>query len=272
MKNFSTTYVPNQNMNMVPLSKVARAEKKVGYSQINRQNKGRFISISANLGPDGQLGNASQEINKILQNELKPPVGISYRFEGQAQDFQDLMTNMMIAVFLGVLFIYLVLASLYESFITPFTILLALPLGLSGAFIALFVFDKSIDIFSIIGLILLMGVVAKNSILLVDYTNQLLQEGLEMNEALVKACRVRLRPILMTSIALIAGILPIAIGMTALGTQRQSMGVAIIGGIVSSTVLTLVVVPAAFGYIEKFRRWSTALVQKWRGVASATEA
>lgn len=265
MKNFNTTYVPNQNMNMVPLARVAKAEKKTGYSQINRQNKGRFIAITANLGPDGQLGNATTEINKLLQGELKPPVGVTYKFEGQAQDFQDLMTNMLVALFLGVLFIYLVLASLYESFITPFTILLALPLGLSGAFVALFVFDKSIDIFSIIGLILLMGVVAKNSILLVDYTNQLLQEGLSLNDALIRACRTRLRPILMTSIALIAGILPIAIGMTALGTQRQSMGVAIIGGIISSTVLTLVVVPAAFGYIERFRLWSGALVQKIRG-------
>ena len=161
--------------------------------------------------------------------------------------------------------IYLVLASLYESFVIPFTILLALPLAISGAFIALFVFNKSIDIFSIIGLILLMGVVAKNSILLVDYANHLVEGGMAINDALIKAGRTRLRPILMTSLALIAGTLPIAIGVTALGTQRQSMGVAIIGGVISSTLLTLVVVPAAFGYIEQFRMWSKAKVQKFRG-------
>jgi multidrug efflux pump subunit AcrB len=163
------------------------------------------------------------------------------------------MVNMTIALGLGILFIYLVLSSLYESFVTPFTILLALPLGISGAFISLFLFNKTIDIFSIIGLILLMGVVAKNSILLVDYTGQLLLEGMELNKALVKACRTRLRPILMTSLALIAGMLPIAIGVTALGGQRQSMGIAIIGGVITSTLLTLLVVPAAYGYIDGFR-------------------
>ena len=265
MKNFATTFVPNQNMNMVPLSRVATAQKKTGYSQINRQNKGRFIAITANLGPKGSIGDATVQIESIIKNDLKPPLGVSYKFEGQAQDFKDLMTNMLIAVGLGVLLIYLVLASLYESFVIPFTILLALPLAISGAFIALFVFNKSIDIFSIIGLILLMGVVAKNSILLVDYANHLVEGGMAINDALIKAGRTRLRPILMTSLALIAGTLPIAIGVTALGTQRQSMGVAIIGGVISSTLLTLVVVPAAFGYIEQFRMWSKNKVQKLRG-------
>ncbi len=266
MTNFNSTFVPNQNMNMVPLSRVAVAEKKTGFSQINRQNKGRYVAITANLGPKGQIGDATVQIEKIIATEMKPPLGISYRFEGQAQDFIDLMTNMLIAIGLGVLLIYLVLASLYESFITPFTILLALPLAISGAFIALFVFNKSIDIFSIIGLILLMGVVAKNSILLVDYANKLVGEGVDVNEALIRAGRIRLRPILMTSLALIAGTLPIAIGVTALGTQRQSMGVAIIGGVLSSTVLTLIVVPAAYGYIERFRVWSKIKVHKLRGI------
>jgi hydrophobic/amphiphilic exporter-1 (mainly G- bacteria), HAE1 family len=265
MKNFNTTFVPNQNMNMVPLSRVSTAEKVTGYSQINRQNKGRYISITANLGPGGQLGAATAEIDKLLAGEMKPPVGITYRYDGQAKDFVELMTNMSVAMGFGVILIYLVLSSLYESFITPFTILLALPLAISGAFGALLIFNKSIDIFSIIGLILLMGVAAKNSILLVDYTKHMLAEGLEMNEALIKACRTRLRPILMTSLALIASTLPIAIGVTALGTQRQSMGVAIIGGVVSSTLLTLIVVPAAFAYIEGFRVWSGVKIAKLRG-------
>ncbi|MFZ3229474.1 MAG: efflux RND transporter permease subunit [Pseudobdellovibrio sp.] len=264
-KEFKTTLVPNQNNNMVPLSKVATAEDAKGFSQINRQNKGRFIAITANLGTNGQLGNASAEIEKVLATELKPPVGVSYKFEGQAKDFADLIKNMSVALGLGVLFIYLVLSSLYESFVTPFAILLALPLAISGAFIGLFVTGKTIDIFSIIGLILLMGVVAKNSILLVDYTNQLLKEGMEINAALLKACRTRLRPILMTSLALIAGILPIAVGLTELGSQRQSMGIAIVSGVISSTALTLLVVPAAYGYIERFRNWSAAKVKAARG-------
>ncbi|MGZ3690826.1 MAG: efflux RND transporter permease subunit, partial [Pseudobdellovibrio sp.] len=187
MKNFSTTFVPNQNNNMIPLSRVATAEKKAGFSQINRQNKGRYILISGNLGPDGQLGNITEEIDKILKtDEFKPPIGITTRYDGQAKDFGDLMANMVIALGLGILLIYLVLSSLYESFVTPFTILLALPLAISGAFAGLLIFHKSIDIFSIIGLILLMGVVAKNSILLVDYTQHLLKEGMELNDALIK--------------------------------------------------------------------------------------
>lgn len=264
-KEFDTTQVPNQNMNMVPLNRVATAVEKKGYSQINRQNKARFIAVTANLGPGGQLGNASQEIERILQTEMKPPTGVTYKFEGQAKDFQDLMVNMMIALGLGILFIYLVLSSLYESFITPFTILLALPLAISGAFLGLLIFNKSIDIFSIIGFILLMGVVAKNSILLVDYAKQLIEAGSGVNEALIKAGRTRLRPILMTSLALIAGTLPIAIGITELGSQRQSMGVAIIGGVLTSTLLTLLVVPAAFGYIDNFRLWLKKLVRKVNG-------
>ncbi|MBC7740597.1 MAG: efflux RND transporter permease subunit [Bdellovibrionaceae bacterium] len=262
---FDTTFVPNQNFNMIPLNKVATAQETKGYSQINRQNKGRFIAVTANLGPKGNVGNATSDIENILANEIKPPAGVSFKFEGQAQDMKDLFNNMAIALGLGILFIYLVLASLYESFVTPFTILLALPLAISGAFMGLFLFNKSIDIFSIIGLILLMGVVAKNSILLVDYTIHKMKEGLGTNEALIIACRTRLRPILMTSLALIAGTLPIAIGLTELGTQRQSMGVAIIGGVTSSTFLTLLVVPAAFGYIDQFRIWTVKKVNKLRG-------
>lgn len=176
------------------------------------------------------------------------------------------MVNMVIAMGLGVLLIYLVLASLYESFVTPLTILLALPLGISGALVALFVFGKTLDIFSMIGMVMLLGVVAKNSILLVDYTKQLMREGLEENEALLKACRIRLRPILMTSFALIAGMLPIAIGLSEIGSQRMSMGIGIIGGILSSTFLTLLAVPAAFGYVERVDRALIRLFNRFRGL------
>ena len=257
---FNTTSVPNTNFNMIPLRRIAQGQDTTGYSQINRQNKNRYIMISANLGAAGNLGNATQEIEAIIGKEIPLPPGVDFKFVGQAEDFKDLINNMIIAIGLGVIFIYLVLASLYESFITPLTILLALPLAISGAMILLFVSGRTIDIFSMIGIVMLLGVAAKNSILLVDYTHQLLEEGVPRNQALLKAARTRLRPILMTSIALIAGTLPIAIGLTALGSQRQSMGVAIIGGLISSTLLTLVVVPAAFGYIDDFRLWLKKII------------
>lgn len=259
---FATTTVPNQNFNMIPLAKVSQLEETTGYSQINRLNKARFIAITANLGTNGNLGTATSEVENIIKYELPLPTGVEFNFEGQAQDFKDLVENMLIAMGLGVLFIYFVLASLYESLITPLTILLALPMAITGAMVSLFLTQKSIDIFSLIGIVMLLGVVAKNSILLVDYTLQLLAEGLSREEALVKACRTRLRPILMTSFALVAGTLPIALGITELGSQRMSMGIAIIGGVVSSTLLTLVIVPAAYGYIDDFRVWSGRIVKK----------
>lgn len=252
---FATTLVPNANFNMIPLNRIAKGEETLGYSQINRQNKNRFINISGNLGKDGALGEISAAVTKIIQTELPPPPGVEYRFQGQAEDFKELIENMVVAIFFAVLFIYLVLASLYESFITPITILLALPLAMTGTFVGLLVFNKTIDIFSLIGIVLLLGVVAKNSILLVDYTMKLLEEGMERNEAILKACRTRLRPILMTSLALIAGMIPIAIGLNEASKMRTSMGVGIIGGLISSTLLTLVVVPAAYGYIDDFRKW-----------------
>ncbi|MEN0057331.1 MAG: efflux RND transporter permease subunit [Bdellovibrio sp.] len=262
---FETTLVPNANQNMIPLPRVAKGEEAMGYSQINRQNKGRYIQVSGNMAKGGALGTISAEIEKIVKTELPPPAGIDFSFQGQADDFKELIENMLLAIFLGVTFIYLVLASLYESFITPFAILLALPLAMTGAFLGLLIFGKTIDIFSLIGIVLLLGVVAKNSILLVDYTNQLIHEGLERNAALLKACRTRLRPILMTSLALIAGMIPIAIGLNEASAMRTSMGIAIIGGLISSTLLTLLIVPAAFGFIEDFKMWFRAKLAKISG-------
>lgn len=262
---FNTTLVPNANYNMIPLSRIAQGENASGFSQINRMNKGRYIQISGNLAKGGALGNVSAEVERIIKKEMPPPPGVDFAFKGQADDFKELIENMLLAIILGVTFIYLVLASLYESFITPFTILLALPLAMTGAFLALLIFGKTIDIFSLIGIVLLLGVVAKNSILLVDYTNQLIHEGMERNVAILKACRTRLRPILMTSLALIAGMIPIAIGLNEASAMRTSMGVAIIGGLISSTLLTLLIVPAAFGFMEDFKAWFRAKLAKIAG-------
>lgn len=265
-KQFATTTVPNTNFNQIPLAKIADGVEAKGYSQINRQNKARYINVGGNLGAGGSLGNVMTDIEKILKTEPEyaPPAGVTYKFMGQAEDFKELMQNMVMAMLLGVLFIYLVLSSLYESFVTPITILLALPLGVSGALVALLMTGKTLDLFSMIGFVMLLGVVAKNSILLVDYAKQLTDGGMNRAEALIKSGRTRLRPILMTSFALIGGVIPIAIGLNEASAQRTSMGVAIIGGLISSTLLTLLVVPAAYGYIDDFRLWSARLVLRLR--------
>ncbi|MDV6236062.1 efflux RND transporter permease subunit [Leptospira ellisii] len=255
-ENFYHSFVPNFNNRMIPIQNVAKAEETIGLASISRLNRNKSVEIYADVAPGGPgMGGAMQEIAAFTQNEAPLPPGIKISYLGQAESFQEMGVSMAIAMGLGVLFIYMVLASLYESFVTPFAIMLVFPLALSGAFIALFITRKSLDIFSMIGLIMLIGVATKNSILLVDFTNQLLEKGFEMKEAIIEAGRERLRPILMTSFALIAGMLPIAIGLNEASKQRTSMGIAIIGGLISSTILTLVVVPAAFSYIEKINEF-----------------
>jgi len=263
-REFSTTNVPNVNFNMIPLSRVASGIETTGYSQINRMDRARYVQISGDIDRGGALNNIMEETDRILaENPL--PKGMTTSYFGQAQDFIELIQNFIFAISFGILLIYLVLSSLYESFITPFTILLALPFAMSGAFISLLIGQSRLDIFAMIGIVMLLGVVAKNSILLVDYTNQLMAGGKPRREALLIAGRTRLRPILMTSFALIAGMIPIAIGLNEASSQRTSMGIALIGGLISSTMLTLVVVPAAFGYVDDVRLWTERLIRRIQG-------
>lgn len=261
---FNQTFIPNINMKLVPLNRIAEPIETVGPSKVTRQNRMRYVQINGDVAPGAGFGDIITDVTKMLtvDEDTKLPEGMDFIFVGHAENFQELGQNMMIALGLGVLFIYFVLASLYESFITPFTIMLALPLAISGSFFALFVMNESLNIFSWIGIIMLLGVSTKNSILLVDYANQLVRDGMNKNEALLKAGRVRLRPILMTTIALVAGMIPLAIGLNEASKQRTSMGVAAIGGLLSSTILTLLVVPAAYSYMERFRVWSLGKMKK----------
>jgi HAE1 family hydrophobic/amphiphilic exporter-1 len=261
-KGFLKTYVPNINNNLIRLADVAHPFETAGPSTINRQDRGRFIQISGDITPGAGMGEVMTDVARIIEKDVKLPPGMRYAFVGQAENFKELGESIVTAMGLGVLFIFLVLASLYESFVTPFTIMLALPLAICGSFVALFMAHESLNIFSMIGTIMLLGVATKNSILLVDYAHQLIEAGKDRNSALIQAGKVRLRPILMTTMALIAGTIPIALGLNEASRQRTSMGVAIIGGLISSTLLTLVVVPAAFSYIDRFRLWSKNGLQR----------
>jgi HAE1 family hydrophobic/amphiphilic exporter-1 len=286
-KGYGATWVPNLNNNLVRLSSVSTSKASVGPSAITRRDRSRSVVIVANLGAGGGLGDVIDGATKIIAAN-PPPAGVSYDFVGQAEDFADLGKSMLTAIVLAVVIMYLVLASLYGSFITPVTIMLALPLAMAGAFYALaavgFLSDKgvfkalnhwhlfhvnrldaSLNLFSMIGLVLLLGLVAKNSILLVDLTLQHIREGMERDEAVHKAGLARLRPILMTSLALLFGTLPLALALNEAGRFRSSMGVGIAGGLISSTLLTLVVVPAAFEYIDDFRVWFEGLFRKLGG-------
>ena len=194
--------------------------------------------------------------------DLKIPTDIRYDFSGDSQNIKDMLDSMNFAILISVLFIYLILTSLYESFIIPLTILLALPLAFCGGAYALLMAGESINIFTMLGIFMLIAVSGKNSILLIDFTHRLMDDGKSRSEALILAGKARLRPILMTSFALIAGAIPVAIGFSETASMRTAMGVAIIGGLVSSTVLTLIVVPAVFSYIDRFKVWIKALLQR----------
>lgn len=262
-ENWSKIYVPNMNYSNVRLQDFASFKQVEGPTNINRQNRTRYIQITADLTPGGGgMSQAMEDTKAFMEGEISLPPSIRYIFVGQAESYAEMMENMVIALTLAVLFIYLVLCSLYESFVTPFTIMLVLPLAICGAFAALYLTNKSLDLFSMIGCILLLGVAIKNSILLVDFANQRVSEGIGRTEAIIEAGRTRLRPILMTTFALIAGMAPIAIGLNEASAQRTSMGVAVIGGLISSTALTLLVIPAAYAYIDRFRVWSLNWVRR----------
>lgn len=257
-KLFNQLYVPNVNRQLVKLSNFADPVNTTGPTKIYRKNRARYVMISGNLGINGAIGDITEEAKKIIkQNPL--PKGITCEFFGSSEDLADLFSNMLIAASLSIIFIYLALASLYESLIVPFTIMVALPLAVVGGLLALFITHQSINMFTMIGFIMLLGLVTKNSILLVDFTQRLMRRGLSRDEALVKAGLTRLRPILMTTFALIAGMTPLALALSEMGKFRQSMGIAVIGGLLSSTFLTLVVIPAIFGYMDDFRHWGRRL-------------
>lgn len=254
--NFATTWVPNVNNAIVRLSDVAAPVSTEGPSKITRMDRARYVQIAADIAPGAGLGDLMDEVSGIMKREMKLPSGINFYFIGQAENFKELGESMVFAMGAGVIFIFLVLSSLYESFITPFTIMLALPLAVCGSFVGLWLAHESMNIFSMIGIVMLLGVATKNSILLVDYAHQMAEAGMDRTTAIINAGKTRLRPILMTTMALIAGTVPIALGLNEASKQRTSMGVAIIGGLVSSTLLTLLVVPAAYAYIDAFRLWS----------------
>lgn len=250
---FNETRVPNMQNRLVPLSAIAEGKIAVGPSVILRQDRARSVQISANLSRGGAIGSAIDRTKEIISKDLPLPEGVTYGFIGQADSYQDMIKNIIVAFILSIVFIFLVLASLYESFITPFTILLALPPALSGAILALFATGKMLDMFSMIGIIMLLGLVTKNSILMVDFALQGVRSGMSRKDAITQAGVVRLRPILMTTFAMLAGTLPVAIGAGEAAKYRTGMGVAIMGGLIVSTMITLVVVPAVFEYIDIFR-------------------
>ncbi|MDJ0696197.1 efflux RND transporter permease subunit [Mastigocoleus sp. MO_188.B34] len=245
--------VPTQNGGLVPLVSVAEVRFGSGPATINRFDRMRQVSLEANLNGIS-LGEALQAVNKLpaLQNL---PDEVMQRPSGNAEIMQEIFGRFGGALGLAVMMIYAILVLLYNNFLHPITIMVALPLCLGGTLIALLIAQKALGLYALIGIVLLLGIVTKNSILLVDYTLIGLERGKPQRQALIEAGISRLRPILMTSLSTIAGTIPVAVGMGAGAEIRQPMGIAIIGGFTTSTLLTLVVVPVLFTYIDNFQKW-----------------
>jgi len=250
---FDSTKVANTGGRMVPLNSVATGDKTTGFAKISRKDKAYIVNITGNLAKNGAVGNAMNQAKDLIKKNVKLPSNVSYSFSGTSETFAETASSVVVALLLAIIFIYLVLSSLYESFITPFTILLAVPPALTGALLALFLTGFMLDLFSMIGMVMLMGIVTKNSILLVDNAVHRVNAGVDRKEAILLAGQRRLRPILMTTFAMLAGMLPLALGIGEAAQMRQSMGISIMGGIIVSTLITLIVVPAVFEYIDRFR-------------------
>ena len=251
---------PGGSGRTVKVSDVAQLKGDFGPASIDRYNRQRQISVNANLQgvPLGEvLANA-----RLKVEELHLKAGYQAVFGGSARTLAEASSNFTIALVLAVIFIYMVLASQFNSFIHPLTIMTSLPLSLPAGLLALMAFGMTINVYSAIGLMMLFGVVKKNSILQVDYTNTLREQGMERHEALIVSNHVRLRPILMTTIAIVAGMIPIAFGKGAGAGSRASMAVTILGGQVLCLLLTLLVTPVVYSYFDDLREWSPAATVK----------
>ncbi|MCX8030047.1 MAG: efflux RND transporter permease subunit [Thermodesulfovibrionales bacterium] len=243
-------YVRSKDGRLIELSNIISIQEGGGSSIINRVDRQRAIVLFANL--EGKpLGQAKDELNFIAAKIL--PAGFSTSYKGMADIMDESFYYLLFALILGVVVAYMILASQFESFIHPITILVSMPLSFIGAFGALLITGNTINIFSLIGLILLMGLVKKNAILLVDYTNTLRQRGMDRKEAIITAGPIRLKPILMTTFAMIFGMVPIALGIGEGSETRAPMAIATIGGLLSSLFLTLIVVPVIYDLFDRLQ-------------------
>ena len=239
---------------MVSLREIATVSPGSGPQQINRKEQLREVLITANVF-NRPAGDAATELRAKLDRIQMPP-GYRYTMGGSSKDIQESLFFATQALALAVIFIYLILASQFGSFIQPVAIMMSLPLSLIGVVLALILARSTLNIFSIIGFIMLMGLVTKNAILLVDFVNQERRAGKARREAVLAAGRIRLRPILMTTLAMIFGMIPLALGLGEGGEQRAPMGQAVIGGVITSGLLTLVVVPVIYTYLDDLAAWA----------------
>lgn len=255
--------IANQAGVLVPLREVSRITVGGGPTTISHLNRQKLIVVYANV-KDRPLGDVTGEIEKAL-NRIDLPEGYRIQFYGAQKDMQETFADLIRALVLAAVLVYMVLVILYESFLTPFVRMLSLPCGAIGALWALYLTGSTFNLISLIGLVLLDGLAAKNGTLLIDYTNTLLKRGLPLQKALVEAGTTRLRPIVMTAATMVGGMLPTAFALAEGSEIRKTMAIAIIGGLVTTTLLTPVLIPVAYTLLEDLKGWLKKKGQKIRG-------
>jgi hydrophobe/amphiphile efflux-1 (HAE1) family protein len=247
-------YVAGTNHQMIPLEQVTREVFKTTSSSLYRIDRTGQIEVSANVNGVSTGDFLNQYMAKLKNGEIKVPAGITIEVGGMNQTMAEGFNSLIVALGMGVLFLFMVMAAQFESYIDPISIMFALPMAMIGAVLGLFISGSEFSIMSLIGIIMLMGLVAKNGILLIDFAKQKRREGMERNQALVEAGLVRLRPILMTTFAMIFGMIPLILATGAGTEMRAPMAHAVIGGLITSTVLTLFVVPVVYTLLDDIKR------------------
>jgi hydrophobic/amphiphilic exporter-1 (mainly G- bacteria), HAE1 family len=258
---------------VIPLAQVADVEAGVGPARIDRKGLQRVVTVQANTAPGANVQQVSAGARESLASLDLPP-GYTVALAGETEDFEETRASVAGALLLSVLLIYMILASQFGSFGLPVVIMISLPLSLVGALLALFFTGDTVNIMSMIGFILLMGLVTKNGILLVDFAKERMEAGAPRREALLDAGQIRLRPILMTALTLIFGVLPVALALGQGAEFRAPMARVVIGGMITSTLLTLVVIPVVYSYIDDLRERMRAAIQtrRSRGAGARTAA
>ena len=267
--------VPSAKLGQVRLENVASIARGVGPATLWRYNREFQVSVYANVASGYPLDLAAAHTVQSIKEVGLPP-GYSFLFSGQVKVLEETTWNLVLAMLLASIFMYMVLAAQFESFTYPFIIMLTLPLSVPFALFSLWITGRALSLWSALGMFLLLGIVKKNGILQVDYTNRLRAEGMPVGEAILEANRVRLRPILMTTLSIIAGLIPVAVGIGAGSEQRASIAVTIIGGQTLCLLLTLLVVPVAYSYLAEFEaapwaEWASRVFGRARGAVPHTD-